>query len=195
MVQKDIAWKKSVQKGNLQEDGRKLFWIRGIFLAITLSWMIVIFSFSAQPADDSGKTSQGVGAFLAELFVPGYEDWSTQRQEAFVEKIDHPVRKAGHLTEYAVLGTLVTGTVLSFGLRGKRAALTAEGIGVLYAASDEFHQLFVPGRGSQVTDVLIDASGFAVGVAAAFVIFWMICRYRRKKEQIAGLRETERTVR
>ena len=57
MVQKDIAWKKSVQKGNLQEDGRKLFWIRGIFLAITLSWMIVIFSFSAQPADDSGKTS------------------------------------------------------------------------------------------------------------------------------------------
>lgn len=189
----------NIQRNRIETDsaksGRKIFWIRGIFLAATLSWMIVIFSFSAQPADDSGATSQGVGAFLAEFFVPGYEDWSTQRQEAFVEKIDHPVRKAGHLTEYAVLGTLVTGTVLSFGLRGKRAALTAEGIGVLYAASDEFHQLFVPGRGSQVTDVLIDASGFAVGVAAAFVIFWMICRYRRKKEQIAGLRETERTVR
>lgn len=189
----------NIQRNRIETDsaksGRKIFWIRGIFLAVTLSWMIVIFSFSAQPADDSGATSQGVGAFLAEFFVPGYEDWSTQRQEAFVEKIDHPVRKAGHLTEYAVLGTLVTGTVLSFGLRGKRAALTAEGIGVLYAASDEFHQLFVPGRGSQVTDVLIDASGFAVGVAAAFVIFWMICRYRRKKEQIAGLRETERTVR
>lgn len=189
----------NIQRNRIETDsaksGRKIFWIRGIFLAITLSWMIVIFSFSAQPADDSGKTSQGVGAFLAEFFVPGYEDWSTQRQEAFVEKIDHPVRKAGHLTEYAILGTLVTGTVFSFGLRGKRAALTAEGIGVLYAASDEFHQLFVPGRGSQVTDVLIDASGFAVGVAAAFVIFWMICRYRRKKEQIAGLRETERTVR
>ena len=189
----------NIQRNRIETDsaksGRKIFWIRGIFLAVTLSWMIVIFSFSAQPADDSGKTSQGVGAFLAELFVPGYEDWSTQRQEAFVVKVDHPVRKAGHVREYAVLGTLVTGTVLSFGLRGKRAALTAEGIGVLYAASDEFHQLFVPGRGSQVTDVLIDASGFAVGVAAAFVIFWMICRYRRKKEQIAGLRETERTVR
>ena len=189
----------NIQRNRIETDsaksGRKIFWIRGIFLAVTLSWMIVIFSFSAQPADDSGKTSQGVGAFLAEFFVPSYEDWSTQRQEAFVEKIDHPVRKAGHLTEYAILGTLVTGTVFSFGLRGKRAALTAEGVGVLYAASDEFHQLFVPGRGSQVTDVLIDASGFAVGVAAAFVIFWMICRYRRKKEQIAGLRETERTVR
>lgn len=189
----------NIQRNRIETDsaksGRKIFWIRGIFLAATLSWMIVIFSFSAQPADDSGATSQGVGAFLAELFVPGYGDWSMQRQEAFVEKIDHPVRKAGHLTEYAILGTLVTGTVFSFGLRGKRAALTAEGVGVLYAASDEFHQLFVPGRGSQVTDVLIDASGFAVGVAAAFVIFWMICRYRRKKEQIAGLRETERTVR
>ena len=65
--------------------------------------MIVIFSFSAQPADDSGATSQGVGAFLAELFRSGaMGDWSMQRQEAFVEKIDHPVRKAGHLTEYAI---------------------------------------------------------------------------------------------
>ena len=189
----------NIQRNRIETDsaksGRKIFWIRGIFLAATLSWMIVIFSFSAQPADDSGATSQGVGAFLAELFVPGYGDWSMQRQEAFVEKIDHPVRKAGHLTEYAILGTLVTGTVFSFGLRGKRAALTAEGVGVLYAASDEFHQLFVPGRGSQITDVLIDASGFAVGVAAVFVIFRLMSRYRQKREHIAGLRETERTVR
>ena len=186
----------NIQRNRIETDsaksGRKIFWIRGIFLAATLSWMIVIFSFSAQPADDSGATSQGVGAFLAELFVPGYGDWSTQRQEAFVEKIDHPVRKAGHLTEYAILGTLVTGTVFSFGLRGKRAPLTAEGVGVLYAASDEFHQLFVPGRGSQITDVLIDASGFAVGVAAVFVIFRLMSRYRQKREHIAGLREAVR---
>lgn len=186
----------NIQRNRIETDsaksGRKNFWIRGIFLAATLSWMIVIFSFSAQPADDSGATSQGVGAFLAELFVPGYGDWSMQRQEAFVEKIDHPVRKAGHLTEYAILGTLVTGTVFSFGLRGKRAALTAEGVGVLYAASDEFHQLFVPGRGSQITDVLIDASGFAVGVAAVFVIFRLMSRYRQKREHIAGLREAVR---
>ena len=186
----------NIQRNRIETDsaksGRKIFWIRGIFLAVTLSWMIVIFSFSAQPADDSGATSQGVGAFLAELFVPGYGDWSMQRQEAFVEKIDHPVRKAGHLTEYAILGTLVTGTVFSFGLRGKRAALTAEGVGVLYAASDEFHQLFVPGRGSQITDVLIDASGFAVGVAAVFVIFRLMSRYRQKREHIAGLREAVR---
>jgi VanZ family protein len=35
---------------------------------------------------------------------------------------------------------------------------------VLYAVSDEVHQLFVPGRGAQVTDVLIDNAGAFVGI-------------------------------
>ena len=89
----------NIQRNRIETDsaksGRKIFWIRGIFLAVTLSWMIVIFSFSAQPADDSGATSQGVGAFLAELFVPGYGDWSTQRQEAFVEKMNQRAAELG----------------------------------------------------------------------------------------------------
>ena len=35
---------------------------------------------------------------------------------------------------------------------------------ILYAASDELHQLFVDGRGAQVKDVLIDSAGSIVGV-------------------------------
>ncbi|MGV8147186.1 MAG: VanZ family protein [Alkaliphilus sp.] len=35
---------------------------------------------------------------------------------------------------------------------------------VLYAISDETHQIFVPGRSAQVSDILIDSVGAAVGI-------------------------------
>jgi len=70
------------------------------------------------------------------------------------------VRKAGHLTEYAILGAL-----LFRAFRGEergwrlRWALYAVAVAALYAASDELHQSFVPGRTPAVADVLIDAAG------------------------------------
>ncbi|NHC41026.1 VanZ family protein [Bacillus sp. MM2020_1] len=42
--------------------------------------------------------------------------------------------------------------------------LLAIGICVLYAASDEFRQIFVPGRGPLVKDVFIDSAGAVVGI-------------------------------
>lgn len=46
-------------------------------------------------------------------------------------------------------------------------ALTAFAFSALYAASDEFHQLFVPGRAGLLSDVGIDSCGAAVGAALA----------------------------
>ena len=37
-------------------------------------------------------------------------------------------------------------------------------LAILYAASDEFHQSFVPGRGPSVIDVGIDAIGAGLGL-------------------------------
>lgn len=41
---------------------------------------------------------------------------------------------------------------------------------IIYAVSDEFHQLFVPGRGAQLKDVLIDCAGAAIGIGASTII-------------------------
>ena len=40
----------------------------------------------------------------------------------------------------------------------------------LYASSDEFHQLFVPGRSGQVTDIFIDMIGVVLGLLLVFLI-------------------------
>ena len=69
---------------------------------------------------------------------------------------DLVLRKIAHACEFALLGAL-----LLRALRDERAAFAG---GVLYAISDEVHQLFVPGRVGSPIDVAIDSVGVAVGI-------------------------------
>ena len=126
--------------------------------------MVVIFSFSARPAEQSTGDSRWAGHMIGQLFVPGFEDWSDKEQEAFAEKVDHPVRKTAHAMEYAVLGLLTAGAYIRRGTSIRKGILVPWGIAALYAASDEFHQLFVPGRSGQVSDVVLDSAGVLAGV-------------------------------
>jgi VanZ family protein len=60
---------------------------------------------------------------------------------------------------------------LSFPKSRPRAYVTlAAGLSLLYAFSDETHQLFVPGREGKLTDVGIDAIGIAIGVIVVHLI-------------------------
>ena len=80
---------------------------------------------------------------------------------------DLVLRKIAHAAEYAVLGAL-----LARALRNPGVAVAA---GVLYAVSDEVHQLFVAGRQGSPLDVAIDA----VGVVAGVVLWEWATRTRR----------------
>ena len=52
----------------------------------------------------------------------------------------------------------------------RQKALLASALCMLYAAGDEFHQYFVPGRAAQLSDVAIDAMGFLPCVAAVYLV-------------------------
>ncbi len=54
---------------------------------------------------------------------------------------------------------------------------------LLYAASDEIHQLFVPGRSGEVRDVMIDFSGAVLGIALSMLVFLLICRIKKKRTE------------
>jgi len=69
---------------------------------------------------------------------------------------DLVLRKAAHVTEYAVLAVLLVRAL------GREAPALA--LGVLYAASDEVHQAFVPGRHASPVDVAIDTVGLLIGM-------------------------------
>ena len=101
--------------------------------------------------------------------------------ETQVKEIHHLLRKSAHLTEYAVLALLLWRAVRRpvksdprpWSWRETRLTLL---LVMLYAATDEFHQQFVPTRTSLVSDVFIDTAGGAAGLLA----LWMIGRWRKR---------------
>lgn len=132
-----------------------------IFIILTLLCMAGIFAFSARDGEKSGGDSFNVGMLVGQIAVPGFEGWSEEKQIEFAKKIDHPVRKTAHRAEYALLAGLCYGRIGAIPLKKRVAA--AQAVTSLYAVTDEVHQLFVPGRNGNFTDVLIDsAGGFAM---------------------------------
>ena len=90
--------------------------------------------------------------------------------------VDLILRKLAHMTEYALL------TVLwAWALRPvtRLNIAIAAVIAVLYAASDEYHQTFVPGRAGTIVDVLIDSVGVAIAIA--------LLRYHRPLRAALGI--------
>ena len=144
-----------------------------IFTILAMAWMIVIFSFSAKTADESSAESNAVGMLLGQLVVPDFEEWTDAEQQEFAENWDYPIRKAAHMSEYALLGALLVGACIYMVKKYKLNAIVAFGISVLYAVSDEVHQHFVPGRACKITDVGFDSAGAIIGVlVGTLVIVW-----------------------
>lgn len=131
---------------------------------LTVCWMMVIFWFSAAPAPESSEMSYTVGIQIGKIAVADFDAWTTEKQNAFAEKIEYPIRKMAHATEYAILGMLMSEAVYAYGVCGKKVIRYAWILATIYAATDEFHQLFVPGRSGQFRDVLLDSTGAAVGI-------------------------------
>jgi VanZ family protein len=82
-----------------------------------------------------------------------------------------------HVAAYAGLGAL-TARAAGQGVRNVswRAVVAAIVISTLYGVSDEYHQLYVPGRSFDVFDMLADLIGSVIGASA--IGAWSIIRRR-----------------
>ncbi|WP_427337976.1 VanZ family protein [Caloranaerobacter sp. DY30410] len=132
---------------------------------VVLLWLVLIFYFSSQPAVESDRLSKKVTQVIIEnvgRLVPLDIESSTTTD--LVSKFNRIVRKFAHFGIYFVLGILVMNGFRASGIRDFRAFIFSLIFCILYAASDEVHQIFVPGRGAQVLDVLIDSLGAFVGI-------------------------------
>ncbi len=151
-----------------------------IFTLLAILWMAAIFFFSSRNADESTAQSNRAGMLAGHLFVRDFDSWTEQEQLDFAKKIDHPVRKTAHASEYALLGMLLFGSMTGTRkIRMGYAWLAAS----CYAATDEFHQLFVPGRSCQFTDVCIDSGGAALGILVAAGVSLLVFRIREWRSQ------------
>lgn len=144
--------------------------------------MTVIFLFSSQNGTHSGNISGGVTETLAKIFIDGFEELSLEKQKEIVEGMHFYVRKAAHFSIYAVLGffSFLNADIY---LKKKLSKLLASlSFCLIYAASDEMHQLFTDGRCGSPTDVLIDFSGSAAGNAAALLLIFLAAHISQGKK-------------
>ncbi len=137
-----------------------------------LCWMSVIFVAS---------TDIGSSAHTSMIIVPVLHWIKPDISDEAVQKVQLVVRKTAHVTEYAIFG-LLTFRALRMTKGLDRWAWSARLAGItlliaaVYASLDEFHQLFVPSRGSSPVDVGIDTIGAAVGLA----LLCLVSAWRRK---------------
>ena len=119
-------------------------------------WMLLIFRLSSQPAFKSNDLSLGITdriiRFLGTLI------------RVDIERLNHIVRKGAHFSAYLILAILIFNAVNQSKISGWKSVVLVVSLCVLYAISDEVHQLFVEGRSGQPSDVLIDSIGVATGV-------------------------------
>lgn len=98
--------------------------------------------------------------------------------------IHHLIRKSGHFTEYFIFSVLLLRSIRS-GRHGTHLtwALATIALVACWAAIDEFHQSFVPGRTAAVSDVLLDTSGgIAAQVVVGLVTLWHRAWAKRRNE-------------
>lgn len=98
---------------------------------------------------------------------------------AAIAQVQFFVRKGAHVTEYAILATLLWRALrLGTALQWKMSifAMSILFTCALFAASDEFHQSFVASRTASASDVLIDICGAIVAV----LLCWTFARRRPK---------------
>ena len=153
-----------------------------LWFAVIL-WMAVIFSFSAQPAVESDELSMGIAQKIFE-FINGLKDIpvfaliGTDKIIVAIGIANHYVRKTAHFMIYAILAVLVYNLMASYGIKRSKVVLFAAIVCLVYAVSDEIHQVYVPGRAGQIKDVLIDFSGSALALGTIYLLFGRRVKYK-----------------
>ena len=143
------------------------YWLPVIF------WMAIIFWMSTETFSAQNTS------FLMKRILPFLFPGISSQELPLIHVL---IRKAGHITEYFILGILFFRA-----LCGQRTALwnwrwsffALVGV-VLWAAMDEFHQSFVPTRTGSLADVGIDTAGGTL--AQLVIILWLL--YRRNRGTI-----------
>ena len=143
---------------------------RIFFGAVLIAWMTMIFTMSAMQAPASGQMSTRIARTAVEAFVPGYSDASADMQSDILFSADHFVRKTAHFTEYMLLGVFAALFFFCYEWSSKSRIFAALLVCMVYAVSDEVHQIFVLGRGPMAGDVFLDWAGSAFGVMMVLTI-------------------------
>ena len=148
---------------------KKLQEIKGIIIlawVLGFLWAYLILSLSGEPASVSKQKSMAITQKVE--VVVEYIEAHTGIAIIDRDNLHHCVRKAAHMLAYFVLALLLLIALTATGVKGKWAYLATWAIAFPFSMLDEYYQSFIPGRGPQVTDVLLDNLGVLSALLLVF---------------------------
>ncbi len=137
-------------------------WIRAVLLLLMLATVIYIFSNSMVPAEESAVQSDTVRD-TADKIIPD----SVPVKPSILDNI----RKLAHFVEFGVLGIEVAIYVIFYEKKRLYVSLPASfAVPFLFGFIDESIQALTS-RGPEITDVWIDALGFACFASVIYLLY------------------------
>lgn len=103
--------------------------------------------------------------------------------DELIQKIEPWIRKLAHYTIYAIGGIVIANSVIQFYKKEKGIIAISSVIGIMYAVSDEIHQLLVSGRSGNIKDVAIDSLGILTGITFFLLVSKIIQKVTSTKEE------------
>ncbi|MBQ3149998.1 MAG: VanZ family protein [Clostridia bacterium] len=143
---------------------------------ITLSWLLVIacmmtiFLLSSQTGENSAELSDTVMGPVGRLIT-----------FLFGEEGHNIFRKFAHFFEFAGLSFLLYNAFFQTKKSKKMSPYIPFFTSVIYAVSDEVHQLFVDGRACRIFDIGVDTLGIVTGLAVFYCIVKCIEKLKKIK--------------
>jgi VanZ family protein len=113
-------------------------------------------------------------AWMGLIFVLSAQSGLRVSEDA---SVDAPFRVVAHLGTYAILGGLLLFALTARMPLAVHVAVLAFGLAVVYGVTDEVHQAFVPARTGEISDVVADSIGAALGVTFTW---WILSRRARR---------------
>ena len=154
-----------------------------VLIILAIIWMGVIFMFSAQVSDESKSSSNKVTSAVVNTVISiKKENISEEKRQKIIEDKTFIVRKTAHFTEYFILGLILILYLQTKEKLTTKYIILAIIFCVLYATSDEIHQLFVDGRSCKIMDILIDTCGSSLAILGFTSIYKITTNLKKQKE-------------
>lgn len=119
-----------------------------ISIILLILWAYLIFYLSDQPSYISSKMSSGM--IKHAFFV----------NDVTLNLIHNPLRELMHTVVFLIFALLLINVLVKFGI--KKVMLYCITISLIYALSDEIHQIYVPGRAFELLDIFLDFVGIMI---------------------------------
>lgn len=124
--------------------------------------------FSNAPSNESSETSSKVITTFIEIRDNITNNNTSEIDKTIIiENLSFIVRKLAHITEYIILAFLMYNVLHNYNINDYKIVII---LCIIYSCTDEFHQLFIPGRSGQIIDVLIDTIGIIIGTTFYYLL-------------------------